>query len=860
MATAWTTVAPSLDPLLAPVQPILDSVDSILESVIAILNVMQSLLNIIKAFLVGLIDPLRPLVELILDEIRSLIADLRQLGVYLTGDMDLITPENNFGNLLGGYSAYERRMLGRLLDRRDPNRPDFTSSTTVVGVFFYASSEDINEVIRLMSGILKFFGQSHQMKKVRAYNAPTAPELSYGAGSASLASFRQLGQMSIDLVPDSLSASWSMPSSAGGLSNVFSPAPKGFLIHVSTIRDGFMVVSQTPKDDVASGVSALPQIVCGAVDPATSSPLRVYGGIADIAASDSDSTDFSQVEAVSPQAPLLLLQVDQNTPLIKPSLLKNGDIPLIANTYYVRVDGPLRGGPGTKYTAVLSRDQLPQHASFSTGTDGFAQIEGETEDATTFYVRVRALTEDYVDALQMGLTGTLSAPASVYTGTQLRPFRFSPQLLRQSRTGVLVPEPPGPKVTEQLSVAAFTQASGAATATFPAAVQMQYIEAVKCAILVAVLCRADLTESADDTFHTNVCAPGQSLLGLEGAGRDLIAHFGISPLWFKGNRPNVFRQKLRWLMDQITSELQSKGAPPDAVAEAIVALAAPMLSFTWSDIGGSPEFQPLTILESIGESVTFAGTSLQNSEQTGVGGNPYCRSEAKKVIDGWYSVGLGPAREPAFMVRDGDEAAAARCWMPGDGSADYSPIIYVDPASDSTGVSARVEFIRNALMSHQDGVVVSTATQVLQLAGAMVSRPQGDTQWTAIRLMPQALVPLDQLLERLERFMSGILDGLDGVTEKIVAYIDAIQARIYQLQALLEQIRALLRSLDFFSIPSAAGLVLVESGTDGLTTALVGSTNKPSDEASAYGGGVLVVAGGLPTVLLEMIALMLEGG
>lgn len=851
MAKSWITVQPSLDPLIAPVYPIIDTVDSLLVAVITILNIVQAILNVLKAFLVGYLDPLRSIVEAIITEIRNLIADLRQMGVYITGDWDLITPENNYANLLGGYQAYERRMLGRLLDRTDPNRPNFTSSSTVVGVFLYTSSGDITEIIRVVTAILRFFGQPQLGKKIRAYSAPTTPELTYGAGSAGESSFRRLGQTTIDLVPDSLSISWSMPSGAGGMSNVFSPAPKGFLIHVSTIRDGFMVVSRTPKDFEASTVDApLPMVVSGAVDPATNTPLRLYGGIADIAASDSDSTDFSEVEIDDPRAPLLLLQVDQNTPLIKPSLLKNGLIPLIANTYFVKTTGPLRGGPGTKYTAILARDQLPQHVTFSADSDGWAQIEGERSDVDTFHVRVRALTSDYVAA--MGLDGaTLSRPLSVYGATEVRPYKFSAGLLRQARTGVLLPEPPGPPVADQLSANSFTQASGSATATFPAAVQMQYIEAVKAAILVAVLCRADLTESSSDVFHTNVCSPGQSLHGLEGAGRDLIAHFGISPLWFKQNRPALFRQKLRWLMGRISSELQGKAAPPDSVAEAIVALAEPMLTFTWADLGGAPGFGAYTLMASIGNE------SASPSEDEGIGANPYCRSEAKKQIDGWYARGFGPARAPSFMERVDGEGPTM--WIPGGGSADYSPIIYVDPPGGASSSTMRVEYIRNTLMAHNDGEVVIAAAAVLQLAGAMVSRPQGDTQWIAVRLLPQGLQPLDQLLERIDRFLAGILDGLDGITDKIVAYINAIQARIYQLQALLEQIRALLRALEFFSIPEVSGLVLVESGTDGLTTALVTSENKPASSSGDYGAGVLIVAGGLPTLLLESIALVLGG-
>ena len=73
-------------------------------------------------------------------------------------------------------------------------------------------------------------------------------------------------------------------------------------------------------------------------------------------------------------------------------------------------------------------------------------------------------------------------------------------------------------------------------------------------------------------------------------------------------------------------------------------------------------------------------------------------------------------------------------------------------------------------------------------------------------------------------------------------------------------IRALLRSLTLFELPSFAGLVLVENGTDGIATGLLTAGDKPSDGPAAYGGGAVVLFGGLPAILLETIALLLGGG
>jgi hypothetical protein len=865
----WVTVEVNLDPLLEPVDPILVTIDSVLGFLITLLNIVQAILNVLKVFLVGLLDPLRTLVELVIEEVRALIRDLRQLGVYLTGDWDLLAAEGGFSNVLGGYQAYERRMINRLQDTSDPNRPDFSSSSAALGAFFYTSSGDINELIRVVNAFLRFLGQENLAGRSAPYGRPTTPEMKFGQTGDAEGQFRPLGILAQGAgeVPDQVTVTWQMPARAGGIGQLFSPAPKGFLIHASTIPDGFNVLGLTPKDDKTGKVKDLPRVQAAAIDPTTNGPLKLYGGIADIGAAG-DSKNFDPVENNDPRAPILVLQKDQNTPLIKPSLLKEkgtSTTPLIANTYYVKTSFLQRTGAGATYTATFPRSALPLGASFQAGSDGFAEVDGSTFEPDRYWFRIRALTEDFVTALD-GETATASGtprdPASVYA-SNVRLFRFSPQRLRESRNGVLVPEPPGVNSETNLTANAFTAASSPGIAEFPTSDQITYLRAVQSAIALAVLCRADLTEASSTSFAENVYAPGQGLRGLEGAGRDLMAQYEITETFFKGTRPQVFRQKMRWLMGRVATDLQNRAAPPATVASLIVSEAEPLLTFKWSDM--ETYFPDRTILESFDANLTAIIQSGVNAvevttELRGIGANPYCRSLSKKELQTIYTQPRNPDhlpdRSPAFLSK-----AARTKWIPGEGSADFSPIVYNDSTRD-------VEYIRNAFLARTGtetspsdfDAVLDSAVAVLQLAAAPLSRPLTDSNWIAIRLLPQALIPLDDLLERLDRFLAGILDGLEGIIDKIVAYIEAIQARIYQLQALLEQIRALLRSLDFFALPSVSGLVIVESGTDGLTAGLVTSTNKPFDSASSYGAGVAIVAGGLPSFLLEILTLILGGG
>ena len=187
----WVTVQPSLDPILAPVNTVLAMIDGVLSALIAILNIVQTILNIIKAFLLGLLDPLKAIIKAIIAEIRAIINDLRQLGFYVhIGDMRLMDVKNNFKDIRGGYNAYERRMIARLTDRRDPTRPDFSPSSAALGFFIYVSSQDVDYLLRVCAAFYKFITGQTQGAAAAAFPQPTGLKVVYG--NEELAGFKDL--------------------------------------------------------------------------------------------------------------------------------------------------------------------------------------------------------------------------------------------------------------------------------------------------------------------------------------------------------------------------------------------------------------------------------------------------------------------------------------------------------------------------------------------------------------------------------------------------------------------------------------------------------------------------------------------
>jgi hypothetical protein len=207
----------------------------------------------------------------------------------------------------------------------------------------------------------------------------------------------------------------------------------------------------------------------------------------------------------------------------------------------------------------------------------------------------------------------------------------------------------------------------------------------------------------------------------------------------------------------------------------------------------------------------------------------------------------------------GNVGLSAGAWYQNTGYSDDCPVLFSVPDGTSTpGYTLYTKFVRRLLMEYDGGSVLKAATVVLGVAAAANSRSPSSSEWITIRFLDEALAPLDKLLVDIEKYLLAILDGLQGMIDKIIAYIEAIQARIFQIQALINMIRALLNSLSMFSLPSFSGLLLVENGTDGITKGLITAGNKPVDSPMSYGGGVLVMAGGLPVILLEILELILS--
>jgi hypothetical protein len=236
----WKTVQPGIPQFIADLAA---TINSFAQALITLLNIALAILSIIKAFLIGFTNPLIAIIEAIINEIEGFLTDLRQLGLYISGDLGALEPP--FDVLAGGFSAYERRMIGRLVDRTDPTRPAFSSRTAAIAIFLYAGVElsQIGLLIQTIYAVWSFFGG---LGNPKPYTVPVDLQVTYGLDGGLLSAFRPNMSQILNKgeTPNAANIRWKMAPPPGGGNALWPlPAPKGFLVEVSTVPNGLMVAS-----------------------------------------------------------------------------------------------------------------------------------------------------------------------------------------------------------------------------------------------------------------------------------------------------------------------------------------------------------------------------------------------------------------------------------------------------------------------------------------------------------------------------------------------------------------------------------------------------------------------------------------
>lgn len=857
----WQTVNLGLPDFLEPVR---QAIDQFFSALIQILNILLAILEILKTFAIGFLDPIIALIEAILALIEGLLQDLRQAGLYIHGDFYILEgPE--FRDLLGGFTAYERRMVTRLVDRSDPNRPNISSQSAVVAVFFYLSADltAFERIMRFLRGILALFNR--QIPLPRSLGAVTNLQATYGLDGTSVFSFTKPGffptraQLQNEQLTDTFNAvnlTWQMAQTPGNFVTPFAQLPPaGFLIEVSTISQGIQVQYDKPIKGSNEGSPNNKGRDAGTCVNEDGTPITLFGGIDQLQIDPSlnfnnGTTGTGDLKALAVRV-FGVKNLSDAAP-IDFSALRLGDDYFLQRTFFTPSS---KAGffPGKGFGVTLLFDDMPRDAEFEL-SGGQTQVT-ELERPSKFFVRVRPV-------------------SGAITGPEDFAYQASQGLFDDAPNPVELPlfQPNGGG-ENQITLNDIGPLSAPLEITFPGDDTEEYLRCVLNALIVLVLSRADLPvrhattgdppqvvtvnfpPEDDDPGIPAGFAPNRNWAAYVGSARlftqlEDAAALLIPQLLGRKRRIDKFygmaedlgkwRKRLLARCVNLSNEMYRQNRPPPTIEQVVVDTCQDLLEFSFPLIqvaeGDDLVLDEQNLIEALSSGRTEFGIA-PNPMSIGLKSK---RREFSSQFDGALL-----QREPHFF--------AARRGNKVKGSVDQAPVYY---SLENQNQISEIAFCRNLFPDD----VYEQAAFALRIAIGPFQRPQ-EKGWIAIRLFPQGIPAIDRFLDELLALLRSIRAALQAITDLIKRFIEFLQSRIIELQALLNRINAMIQNLLrlFIGLPAAAGLVVVANGTDGVLQSLVSAGDKPFDSPSAYGGGAVLLAGGIPTVALDLFKALIQG-
>jgi hypothetical protein len=389
-------------------EDIKSGVNSLAEFLTEVLDILLAGLEIAKAFSVGYIDPIANLLQTLIDQLSNLLRDVAQIGIYLTGDWNLL--ERPYEDLRGGFSSYEQRMIARLVDKNDPTRPNISSSEKVFAAFGYISVDigQIDQAVQMVQSILKLFN-AEVPPPASSLPVPTIePKPLYG-GEAGYTGLIEAFQTTD--VPDVVKVTWKVAGASGKAPQTQYPSqpPSGFLVSVSTRREGIRLSFDRPikdggkKEADGDDDDQVQPREFGYVRDNLGRPIVLYGG----------SNTYFVPNELSYSRPSQIKKVDKGVLVLKDgvtrvygTLSSDNQSPIdldllehgltldhfIQDVFYVSAESSPLSWTSDTYSIELKLDQFPNDATFEQGSDGSIE-RTDLGKARTYFIRVATVSD-----------------------------------------------------------------------------------------------------------------------------------------------------------------------------------------------------------------------------------------------------------------------------------------------------------------------------------------------------------------------------------------------------------------------------------------------------------------------------------
>lgn len=323
-----------------PGKDLLESARNVLETLMVFLEILKAILETVKVFLIDFGNPIKALVEALIQRILQIFESLRRTGVYAWFDVPDPKIDPNLQRHAGGYQEWLNRFKGGLYDPRDPNRPQPISGLNQSGfTLLVVDADGIVELLRRVQALLRFFGKEFTTPQ---YGAPEDFKvLPLGDDGDPILSVVKLFQDQ----PESVVVEWSAPTTA-------IPGEPGFsdLIQLATFIPPRFLIEKSVEANPAVG--------------------------------EVDASELGDPDAAGPVVTTV------------PTNFENRGKPGQTIERKVRLTDSY-GDPFLKFQKYIGIDSGTNTATFILGQLGtFRYIDDDVEIGKTYYYRVRAYSGD----------------------------------------------------------------------------------------------------------------------------------------------------------------------------------------------------------------------------------------------------------------------------------------------------------------------------------------------------------------------------------------------------------------------------------------------------------------------------------
>ena len=795
-----------------------EKTDAFFETIMSIFELVNSFLDFIASLLIDFTNPLKPILEEIVAIIEAFIQDLRNLGLYYTYDFEEL--KNPTEKLLGGYPAFENRMVIKLLNQSDPTRPNFTDKTKTFAMTFFAGADlsDIDKIIAYFKKLVKFFTPG----KDEPAKAPINVEAVYYndfIGEVELPNTHE---------PDGIRVKWNLPppnSTMPALPKTF-VNPDYFIISVSTQNNrdqlGYLEkVDDNSVNDFYFGPSHL--------NEACFWPLldNQKTGIFNLSKLDEDATY-------------------ERLPNIPADMGEGGSWVII--------------GDSEVYLNKRDKDKLSDLYKVFLYSDKFDSVIGDND----FYFDIpfenltvqNQLKDEYhikICSFEIDSDNfkTLTLEKEDIEGT----FRFGTQQEVKSLNLIYPLLTPGGGL-ELGSNGSLSKPSSTVSITAPSDLKTKYLNAIRFFFLAYYLGRFD-EESNQKLAKVNPLNPTEEKVLSKFLDRLENDNYPTNSVYISPKEHAA--QVIKWV-DRVMMNFKFS-VPKDSVLR--------------------PHLSDLNKINNFKYNLYEQLQAIANDEELSFGLGSGIYEDAKQfefetdisifMTDGEY------ISIPKEEYLNGNYAPVSEVKYFGYDTAlklleDSEPDPFPDFFTGSLFFNDKIYPHGGPIAYFPDGdlkffgefIYMKDFVKTYNLARPLVilaSKSIEKGQWKNIRPFRDTdLGSILSVLETVKKFLEGFLKSLEGIVAQILKYIQILKTRISQLQNIIQKIKAFVDLILGLRLPAGLyGTFHLADGTAGLVNSLTQSVNKPDIGNEGVGTGLMVVAGGVPSILVDFFIALMGG-